>query len=245
MNSRFQDYYYKYLGIDQKELNKGKRIFNTDQRNKPLNGQFVQYSISTHVEGSLIFSVAPQYFDDLFEFLQGQVINNVDEVINIFRNFFINKIESFNVRKMYRLALNKDNDILDSLNSCAVRLTKEIFMDNLGHIDNAQKMEIWERKKHEVLEGRKFVVLEGNKITSACKISDIDFGGGNIAVWTESDCRNKGLGKQVVAEAVKWCFNNNILPIYWVDSENIASIGLARSLGFKIKSEEIVVSKTI
>ena len=87
-----------------------------------------------------------------------------------------------------------------------------------------------------------FILLSDRKIVSMCKISDINFSGGNIVVWTDSNYRNKGFGKQVLAEAVKWCINNKIIPIYWVDSQNTASINLADSLGFKTKSEEIVVS---
>ncbi|MBU5313792.1 GNAT family N-acetyltransferase [Tissierella carlieri] len=245
MNLTFQDYYYKYLGIDKGELEINKRIFSSNQRNKPLNGQFVQYLISTHIDGKLILSVAPQYYDDLFVLIKGQAIGNVDEIIEILNTFFSNKLGNFSLRKMYRLIPNEDYDIYNSLNSSAIKLTKEIFMDNLENIDEAEKMEIWERKKDEIIEGRKFVVLEDKKIVSACKISDIDFCGGNIAVWTDLNYRNKGFGKQVVAEAVKWCINNNILPVYWVDFENTASISLSNSLGFEIRSEEIVVSITL
>ncbi|WIV11539.1 GNAT family N-acetyltransferase [Proteiniborus sp. MB09-C3] len=242
MNSTFQNYYYKYLGIDKRELEIGKRVFSSNQRNKSLNGQFVQYLISTHIDGKLIFSVAPQYYNNLLDLIKGQATENVDEIIEILNTFFSDILESFSLRKMYRLIPSVDYGIWDSLNSSVLKLTKEIFMNDLENIEEAKKMEIWERKKGEILEGRKFVVLEGKKIVSACKISDIDFGGGNIAVWTDSNYRNKGFGKAVVSEAVKWCINNNILPIYWVDSENTASINLAKNLGFEIRAKEIVVS---
>ena len=245
MNFTFQDYYYGYLSIDKKELEIGKRIFSSDQRNKPLNGQFVQYLISTHIDGRLIFSVAPQYYDDLFEFIKGQAVDDADEIIEMLDIFFSNKLESFKLRKMYRLIPGEDYDIWSSPNSSAVKLTKEIFMEALENIDEAEKTEAWESKKGEILEDRKFVVLDGKKVVSACKISDIDFGGGNIAVWTDSDYRNKGFGKEVVTEAVKWCIYNSILPIYWVDAENTASISLAKSLGFEVKSQEIVASITL
>ncbi|MCQ1529948.1 GNAT family N-acetyltransferase [Lutispora saccharofermentans] len=245
MNFTFQDYYYGYLSIDKKELEIGKRIFSSDQRNKPLNGQFVQYLISTHIDGRLIFSVAPQYYDDLFEFIKGQAVDDADEIIEMLDIFFSNKLESFKLRKMYRLIPGEDYDIWSSSNSSAVKLTKEIFMEALENIDEAEKTEAWESKKGEILEDRKFVVLDGKKVVSACKISDIDFGGGNIAVWTDSDYRNKGFGKEVVTEAVKWCIYNSILPIYWVDAENTASISLAKSLGFEVKSQEIVASITL
>lgn len=245
MDITFQDYYYEYLGIDKKDLELGKRVFSTNQRNKPLNGQFVHYLISTYIDGKQIFSVAPQYYDDFFQFIKEQATDNIDDIIKLLSNFFSNKLESFSIRRMDRLTPNEDCDIWNLLNSSAIKLTKKIFIDDLENIDEATRMEIWERKKDEVLEDRKFVVLENKKIISACKISDIDFGGGNIAVWTDSNYRNKGFGKQVVAEAVKWCINNKILPIYWVDSENTASASLAKSLGFEVRSEEIVVSVTL
>ncbi len=245
MNCTFQDYYYQYLGIDKGEIKNGKTIFSSNQRNNPLNGQFVQYLISTHIDGRLVFSVAPQYYDDLLDFIKGQATGNVDEIIKILNIFFSNKLLSFNVRTMYRLIPSKYCDIWNVSNSTAIKLTKEIFMDNLINIDEAEKTKTWERKKDEILQGRKFVVLEGKKIVSACKVSDVDFGGGNIAVWTDLNYRNKGFGKAVVTEAAKWCINNNILPIYWVDSENTASINLAKSLGFEVRSQEIVISITL
>ncbi|WP_396276644.1 hypothetical protein [Haloimpatiens lingqiaonensis] len=38
--------------------------------------------------------------------------------------------------------------------------------------------------------------------------------------------------------ALKWCYENDIMPIYWVDTKNTYSVALAKSLGFKVKSEE-------
>ncbi|MPM58098.1 hypothetical protein SDC9_104927 [bioreactor metagenome] len=153
MNFTFQDYYYGYLSIDKKELEIGKRIFSSDQRNKPLNGQFVQYLISTHIDGRLIFSVAPQYYDDLFEFIKGQAVDDADEIIEMLDIFFSNKLESFKLRKMYRLIPGEDYDIWSSSNSSAVKLTKEIFMEALENIDEAEKTEAWESKKGEISGG--------------------------------------------------------------------------------------------
>ncbi|GAA0785833.1 GNAT family N-acetyltransferase [Hathewaya limosa] len=61
-------------------------------------------------------------------------------------------------------------------------------------------------------------------------------------VYTNEQYRNRGYGKQVTTGILNWCIENNVLPIYLVDEKNTYSIKLAESLGFKIKSKEIVVS---
>ncbi|NBI05588.1 GNAT family N-acetyltransferase [Senegalia massiliensis] len=66
-----------------------------------------------------------------------------------------------------------------------------------------------------------------------------------MAVFTYPKYRNQGYGKQVVKGYINWCLDKDILPIYLVDIENIPSIKLAESLGFEIKSTEVIVSLTL
>lgn len=122
------------------------------------------------------------------------------------------------------------------------KLTKEILMENMKSFSTYEKKKILLRKKREIIEGRQYVILDKNKIVSYCKISNIDFQGGNIVVYTNKQYRNRGYGKLVTTGILNWCIENNVLPIYLVDEKNTYSIKLAESLGFKIKSKEIVVS---
>ncbi|MDO9067211.1 MAG: GNAT family N-acetyltransferase [Deltaproteobacteria bacterium] len=100
----------------------------------------------------------------------------------------------------------------------------------------------WEQNKRYIKEGRCFGLVRNGQILSRAAVEPIECGGGNIAVATEANHRKKGYGKMVVSAAVNWCFEHDILPIYYVKSDNVASIALARSLGFKLKNKEIIVS---
>ena len=127
------------------------------------------------------------------------------------------------------------------LDDNVVKLTKEIFMNCLQNINQEERNRIWSRKKNEINQGRQYAILDNEKIVSYCKVSDIDYNGGNLTVFTDEKYRNRGYGKYVTVGAVKWCYDNGVIPIYWVDEENKNSIKLSKSLGFKIKSKEIVI----
>lgn len=100
----------------------------------------------------------------------------------------------------------------------------------------------WEQNIKYIKEGRCFGLVSKGQILSRAAVEPIECGAGNIAVYTDAKHRKRGYGKMVVSAAVKWCFEHDILPIYYVKSDNVASIALARSLGFKFKNKEIIVS---
>ncbi|WP_202708826.1 GNAT family N-acetyltransferase [Sporosalibacterium faouarense] len=238
------DYYCKYLGINILDLSKGNIIFSCNQRNEPISGSHFQHLIITEIDGKQIFSISPKYYNGFKKHIlkyKENKLEGVNKLKPFLQSFFENKLKKHQIRKMYRLTVNKD-EMIDIPSSLAIQLTKEILMDNIKDKDRIEKDRIWRRKKTEVEDGRQYTILDDGKITCWCKVSDIDFDGGNLAVWTSPKYRRRGYGKQVTLDAVKWCFRNNVIPIYWVDSTNVASINLAKGIGFKVMSEEIVVS---
>ena len=62
---------------------------------------------------------------------------------------------------------------------------------------------------------------------------------GLIIIAVSKDVRGKGVGKKLVNSAIQNCKNNkDINKLRWLaDSDNIASIDLAKSLGFKLNSD--------
>lgn len=62
---------------------------------------------------------------------------------------------------------------------------------------------------------------------------------GLIIIAVSKDARGKGVGKKLVNSAIQNCKNNkDINKLRWLaDSDNIASIDLAKSLGFKLNSD--------
>jgi RimJ/RimL family protein N-acetyltransferase len=99
----------------------------------------------------------------------------------------------------------------------------------------------WRRQAPLREEGRQFAVIEDGEVAAEASISDIDWGGGNLAVWTGKKHRRRGFGAAVTARATRWCFENDVVPIYWVHEENRPSVRLAESLGFVVESREIAV----
>lgn len=89
-------------------------------------------------------------------------------------------------------------------------------------------------------EGRKYIMVEDNQMISYCKISDIHYGYGNIVVWTDENHRCKGYAKKLLILIINKCRAEGIEPLYLVNSQNYASIALARSIGFEICQTELI-----
>lgn len=239
-NELFNSYYLKYLGISIQELHKGKNIFQCNQRNKPINNFYFQQLIVTNIDGIDTFSVAPEFYRDFSDYIIPFKNMNTLKLFKVLSSFFDNKLETYTIREMYRMTLDTmPKTIL--LKDSVVKLTKEILKNSLQTTSEEEKKRIWLRKKQEVIQGRQYIILDGKKIASYCKVSDIDYNGGNLTVYTNEKYRNKGYGKSVSIGAIKWCVENGVIPVYWVDKKNVPSVALAKGLDFSIKSEEIVV----
>ena len=128
-------------------------------------------------------------------------------------------IDGYEIRKMYRMIIDKEVD---------VREEKEEEYDYI-YID----------------EMRKYVAKSEEKTIGYCKVSDIDFGFGNIVVYIDENYRRQGLGSTLLNMMIQKCLELNINPVYVVDSSNNASINLAAKFGFSIASMEVIISKTV
>lgn len=71
-------------------------------------------------------------------------------------------------------------------------------------------------------------------------ISNINYNAGNIIIHTQENYRNKGYGKKIVYAICNECKKNNIIPIYWVESNNKSSVELAKNIGFNVRCKETV-----
>ena len=128
-------------------------------------------------------------------------------------------IDGYEIRKMYRMIIDKEVD---------VREEKEEEYDYI-YID----------------EMRKYVAKSEEKTIGYCKVSDIDFGFGNIVVYIDENYRRQGLGSTLLNMMIQKCLELNISPVYVVDSSNNSSINLAAKFGFSIASMEVIISKTV
>ena len=94
-------------------------------------------------------------------------------------------------------------------------------------------------------EMRKYVAKSEEKTIGYCKVSDIDFGFGNIVVYIDENYRRQGLGSTLLNMMIQKCLELNINPVYVADSSNNSSINLAAKFGFSIASMEVIISKTV
>ena len=231
----FYNYYLNYLNVTRDDVDNEKTIFKSKQRDIPINNYYFHYLIVTNIENKEVFSISPRFYD---EFIHVKHID-AEEI----RKFFDKKLKDYSSRVMYRMTIEENTFKSVERDNKVQRLTEEILMKNLKGRSKKEIEDIWKRKEKEILEGREFVILNDDKIISYCKISNIDYNGGNLTVWTNPKYRGYGYGKQVTIAATKWCFDNNIIPIYLVHNENLASLNLAKSIGFKILSKEFIISK--
>ena len=113
-----------------------------------------------------------------------------------------------------------------------------------------KEVDVREEKEEEydyiyIDEMRKYVAKSEEKTIGYCKVSDIDFGFGNIVVYIDENYRRQGLGSTLLNMMIQKCLELNINPVYVVDSSNNSSINLAAKFGFSIASMEVIISKTV
>lgn len=88
-----------------------------------------------------------------------------------------------------------------------------------------------------------FVIRYNHTLASRAFVSDVYAGGGNIVVFTSKEYRGQGYGLEVVKACIDWCLHRDILPIYYVEQENSASIALAEKAGFTRQCQEWIIQK--
>lgn len=167
---------------------------------------------------------------------------NKEEIKNYIKIFLQNKIQHFRIKEMYRMYKKESKNDIDISKVISINneQKKEYFNSFKIIKDDVYKEKKWkEISKNNFLNG----IIKDNKIVSMGYISDINYGMGNIVIQTIEEYQNRGYGKMVVEKISQEALKNGVLPIYWVENKNIASIKLAESLGFKKVVDEIVVSR--
>jgi len=243
----FEEYYKKYMGFSDNNLQEDLSVFSSEYRDKLFSFTYKNPIIATRMQERIIFSVAPKHFDDFCKYSEN--FNQLDfESLDFQKkidDFFATNYSSyFTIDRYYRMTVDKDS--LATINNLEIvrllRLSdKEIYLEKHRNRGEIFKNNRWKIYKPLIEEGRIFIIEENHRIVSYASITDIDLNGANIAVSTNPDYRNKGYGKKVVYKAVEWCLRNGLIPIYWTRTDNLPSVKLAVSLGFKRKAEEIAV----
>ena len=170
------------------------------------------------------------------------------EWVRCIDDFLYDQFQTYRVEQFHRMTVGADSlaDVGSSLE--LVRpLThgdKGLIFGHEGLRNRGERVRehSWTYHVKSINDGRSFAIVGDGELLSESSITDVECGGGNIAVSTTDAHRRKGYGKAVVHRAATWCFRNGVVPVYWVNTENTASTALAKSLGFTVMNDEIVVT---
>ncbi|MCM1991518.1 GNAT family N-acetyltransferase [Oceanirhabdus seepicola] len=230
----FNKYYYGFLGAEHERGNDKVMVTESIYRDKLLNKQYFYPVIVSEYNNKKICSTSSRFIDICKSRFDGSV-ESIEDILDDMR------IEepSYRLRKMRRYTIDDTEKIF---NTKAVTMSEELVRS--VHFKGDINIEKFlERKKDVIKEGRQFIITNQNKMAAMALISDIYEDGCNIAVYSNEDYRKMGYGKEVVKGCVNWCKERNLLPIYLVEEDNHASIKLAESVGFELKSKEWIISK--
>ena len=232
----FWNSYYRYMEIKDDEkicLRKRKEI---------INNKFHYPIIISFIDNRVIYSVEKNYYEKFLKDININSMINKEEIKNYIKILLQNQMQHFRIKEMYRMYKNEGKNDIDISRVISINngQKKEYFNSFKIRRDDVYKEKKWkEISKNNFLKG----IIKDNKIVSMGYISNINYGMGNIVIQTIEEYQNRGYGKMVVEKISQEALKNSILPIYWVENKNIASIKLAESLGFKKVVDEIVVYK--
>jgi RimJ/RimL family protein N-acetyltransferase len=210
----FKKYYEGFMGYYQREI--------------PINCEYHYIIISNIVKSKeKKISISP-----LFEIDE----NTKDTIYSIsdLETLFLKLSQRYNyksdvkVKAMLRMTLNKSYSTIkhsEKVNSKLAKLRKKYTSD-------LKFMEM----------NNKFILMNTTDILAHCRITNMDYNGANIQVWTNKPYRNNGCATFLLDEILKYCEKLNVLPIFLIDRQNKKAFKLAKNLGLEIYSKEIIVS---
>lgn len=238
---KVKDFYLKYLGVNEQALTSGERVFSSNLRGKPES----EFSMNVHdliasiYNETLIHSINQDLAEDYRPFAPGQLSDDlIEQVDDAF--FQICKYRYYWISEWFRYSTDSSFDISPDVTLLTVSHRDMIEARNRARRGKLFRNLVWEKTYSQLLlDGRIMAVIKNGKIVSYSSVTDLPYGGANIAVWTHEEHRKRGYGAMCVRQAVNWCGENNRVPIYLVSSTNVASIRLADKLGFERFAREI------
>ncbi|AEX85904.1 hypothetical protein XO10_07440 [Marinitoga sp. 1135] len=235
---KFKNYYLNYIGINRA---KSKKIILTKNRNIIINNVYQYPFIISNLNNNLLISISPQYKEYII--YTSFILQKEMEVLSLY-NILKNRLKNENIDLMRIYTFESNEYTFDTQEVKILNLEEKekyftIFKNK--KFDKILLEKLWNRNIRKILEKRFFYIEKNGEIVSYSYISDINFNGGNIIVYTNPKWRNMGFGKKVAGASVKWCINNNILPIYRVSENNSNSIRIAEKIELLFKKREIVL----
>lgn len=218
-SSLFSDFYQEYLGLNDKIFHNDVQVCKCKYRDIPINKRYYYNVIATTYNGEKVISCSPEFKEAEIAFL----CNNINfEAIGTGDIHNELKMPEYELSYMDRMLLDRQPDIYED--------TLSVYA------------------KHEQIEYRyletykKYIALINEELIGYCKVSDVISDYGNLVVWVEESKRRLGIAESLVKLMINKCYEERIVPMYVVKTDNNASKALARKLGFQVIQRELVVS---
>ncbi len=226
----FHTYYADYMGYDGQN-NTG--VFNSKYRELPINKIYYYPIMISDYFSDLVCSTSQHYYklcSDIFEGDKSS-IKAIVEALGA----------GYQLRTFYRYAYEGNSVKSSQVNKPLVLDRKVLQRMNLGEDFDVRNYVL----RHHTLieEKRQFVILDKDQIATRGFVSDVYAGGGNIVVFTPEPYRQNGYGTDIVMACIDWCLHRDILPIYYVEQGNTASIALAEKVGFTRRCQEWIIQQ--
>lgn len=203
--------YSKYLNMDAGVAFHNCLVCKSPYRDRPINKRYIYKIIITEYHGRRVISVSPSISENILNSICTDIMDR--DFDDILQSQELHKT-GYRLSKMYRMIINSEKS---------------------PEINRSSNFKI-----EYLIDYKKYVITDNGSIISYCKISDIDFGIGNIVVWTDDNYRRKGYARELLIMTILMCKSEGIKPVYLINSENIASIELAKSVGFETVQTEII-----
>ncbi|MEN8151326.1 MAG: GNAT family N-acetyltransferase [Planctomycetota bacterium] len=241
----FLRHYRRFFGMDEGRFASGETVFACGQRTVPVCWHSVTPLLATVWRDRVVFSVDPahedrvrRWFGDLeFDALDDALLGEMDDC-------FHEVLPLRDPWRMLRLTVTPQDLVLPAGIERVEVVTEEhrdAYHARMRPRGKRTRRFSWVRSRKIREEGRKFAVMEDGEVAADGFVSDIDHRGGNLAVHTAEKHRRKGHGAAVVAAAARWCFEHDVVPVYWVEQKNEPSVHLAEALGFARRHEELTI----
>lgn len=212
-HSIFARFYKDYLLGELFDKVNGCEIMISDKRDMPINKRFYYSIIMTDLGDKRVISCS----HNMVEIMRNRISDYGELCESVDKMIDVFQFEGCSTRKMLRMLWDQDYSIT-----------------------GAGETEI----EYEYISDLVKVVAKLNgTIIAYAKISDVINGVGNIVVYTDEEYRNRGIATSLLLLLLEKCENLNICPMYVVDEKNVASLNLAKKIGFSVVSEEVMVSR--
>lgn len=218
-SSLFSDFYQEYLGLNDRMLHNDMQVCKCKYRDIPINKRYYYKVIATIYNGEKIISCSPEFKEAEIVFLCNNIYFEAIEAGDIHDGL---KMPEYELSYMDRMLQSSQPDF------------KEDTLSVYGR---------HEQVEYRYLEAyKKYIALINGELIGYCKVSDVISDYGNLVVWVEESKRRLGIAESLVRLMINKCYEERIVPMYVVKTDNHASKALAKKLGFQVIQRELVVS---